>query len=137
MSMKVFAKIREVEEHIKILELLLANYEIQHVSGKVDDESQREVAVLSIGLENARRELNAIKEVMDKLGDIGGIKTATGHVEAETVEELNVGKAETPTVEPKMEMETQATPGAETENVPEKAAPRLELERGLWKTRNV
>ena len=61
---------------------------------------------------------------MDKLGDIGGIKTATGHIEAETVEELNVGKAETPTVGPKMEMETQATPEAETVNVPEKAAPR-------------
>jgi len=129
---KMAAKIREVEEQIKILELLLANYEIQHVSGEVDDETyQREVAVLSIGLENARRELNAIKEAMDKLGDIGGIKTATGHIEAETVEELNVGKAETPTVGPKMEMERQATPEAETVNVPEKAAPETGTGEGF------
>jgi hypothetical protein len=42
----------------------------------VDDETyRREVAVLSIGLENARRELNAIKEAMDKLGGVGSAET--------------------------------------------------------------
>jgi hypothetical protein len=102
---KMAAKIGEVEEQIKILERLLANYEIQHVSGEVDDETyQREVAVLSIGLENARLELNAIKEAMDKLGGVGGAETVKEHVaEAETVKGLNVGEAETPKAEPKME----------------------------------
>jgi hypothetical protein len=102
---KMAAKIGEVEEQIKILERLLANYEIQHVSGEVDDETyQREVAVLSIGLENARLELNAIKEAMDKLGGVGGAETVKEHVaEAETVGGLNVGEAETPKAEPKME----------------------------------
>jgi len=45
----------------------------------VDDETyQREVAVLSIGLENARRELNAIKEAMDKLETSAALKRQRG-----------------------------------------------------------
>ena len=42
----------------------------------MDDETyRREVAVLSIGLENARRELNAIKGAMDKLGGVVSAET--------------------------------------------------------------
>lgn len=65
---KMVVKTKEVEEQIRILERLLANYEIQRVGGEIEDEVyQREITLLSMGLENARKELDVIKEVMDKL----------------------------------------------------------------------
>ncbi|MEM3765940.1 MAG: CdvA-like protein [Candidatus Bathyarchaeia archaeon] len=116
---KMAVKTKEVEEQIKILERLLANYEIQHVSGEIDEEVyQREIALLSIGLENAKQELNAIRETMDKLAGTSKIKENTAPQqmdEPNTVEENSLGKVEVETVEVKTEVESQIS----TENVPE------------------
>jgi chromosome segregation ATPase len=65
---KMAAKTRELEEQIKTLEKLLANFEIQHVGGEIEEEVyQREIALLSMGLESTRQELSAIKETIEKL----------------------------------------------------------------------
>jgi len=96
---KMAAKFKEVEEQIRILERLLANYEIQYVGGEISEEDyQREIALLSMGLENARKELGIIKETMDRL--TSDAKT----VEVKTEAEPQTGNAsETLTVEAKTE----------------------------------
>jgi hypothetical protein len=66
--MKMQEKTQELESQIKTLETLLANYEIQHVVGEIDEEMyQREMTVLSTGLESARHELNVINEATSQL----------------------------------------------------------------------
>ena len=56
---------------IKTLEKLLANFEIQHVGGEIEEEVyQREIALLSMGLESTRQELNTIKETIEKLTNL-------------------------------------------------------------------
>ena len=65
---KMQGKTQELESQIKTLETLLANYEIQHVVGEIDEEMyQREINLLSTGLESARSELNVIKEATNQL----------------------------------------------------------------------
>jgi hypothetical protein len=66
--MKMQGKAEELGSQIKTLETLLANYEIQHVVGEIDEEVyQREANLLSTGLESAKRELNALKEATTQL----------------------------------------------------------------------
>jgi hypothetical protein len=68
MTDKMNAKIVELEEQVKTLEILLANFEIQHVTGEVDDEVyQREISVLSMGLETSKDELDAMKNATEQL----------------------------------------------------------------------
>ncbi|MBX5328798.1 MAG: CdvA-like protein [Candidatus Bathyarchaeota archaeon] len=65
---KMNTKMMELEEQIKTLEMFLANFEIQHVTGEVDDETyQREINLLSVGLDTARNELGAVKEAINQL----------------------------------------------------------------------
>jgi len=65
---KMQGKAQELESQIKTLETLLANYEIQHVVGEIDEEVyQREANLLSTGLESAKRELGIIKEATNQL----------------------------------------------------------------------
>ncbi|MFX0108394.1 MAG: CdvA-like protein, partial [Candidatus Hodarchaeota archaeon] len=48
---KMKSRITELEQHTKTLEVLLANFEIQHVTGEIEEEVyQREVNMLTIGL---------------------------------------------------------------------------------------
>jgi hypothetical protein len=61
-------KTQELESQITTLEKLLANYEIQHVVGEIEEEMyQREITLISTGLEFARHELNIIKEATSQL----------------------------------------------------------------------
>ncbi len=65
---KMQSKTQELESQIKTLETLLANYEIEHVIGEIDEESyQREITLLSTGLETAKHELDIIKEATNQL----------------------------------------------------------------------
>ncbi|MEM3442977.1 MAG: CdvA-like protein [Candidatus Bathyarchaeia archaeon] len=65
---KMDSKASELDGQIKTLEMLLANFEIQHVAGEVDEETyQSEINVLLVGLETARKELNMIKEAMGQI----------------------------------------------------------------------
>ena len=65
---KMQEKTQELESQITTLERLLANYEIQHVVGEIEEEMyQREITLISTGLESARHELNIIKEATSQL----------------------------------------------------------------------
>jgi hypothetical protein len=65
---KMNSKMTELEGQIKTLEMLVANSEIQHVTGEVDEEVyQRESNLLSVGLEATRQELSLIKEAVNQL----------------------------------------------------------------------
>jgi len=67
---KMTSKTMELEEQIRTLEILLANFEIQHVAGEVDDDTyHHETDLLCIGLETARKELNAVQEAVSQLSN--------------------------------------------------------------------
>jgi len=64
---KMNSEMEELEAQIKTLEMLLANFEIQHVTGEVDEEVyQREIGILSMGIETAKKELGAVREVVQQ-----------------------------------------------------------------------
>ena len=65
---KMRSKVVELEGEIRTLEMLLANFEIQHVTGEVDEEAyQRESSLLSLGLEAARQELSIVRDALNQL----------------------------------------------------------------------
>ena len=65
---KMNGKMKELEEQAKTLEMMFANFEIQHVTGEVEEEVyQHEIGPLSLGLETARSELEAAKEAVNQL----------------------------------------------------------------------
>jgi hypothetical protein len=127
---KMSVKADELEGQIRTLEMLLANFEIQHVAGEVDDETyQRQADLLSAGLDNSRKELELVREAMDQLasGSLAvpdkveielpaeeTVKTEAGVVEIpiSTVEQ----KASDPPIEPvKASEETSQQTESETE----------------------
>ena len=58
---KMASKAMELEEQIRTLEILLANFEIQHVADEVYDETyRRETELLSTGLDTAKKELDDV-----------------------------------------------------------------------------
>lgn len=65
---KMNSKMTELGEQIKTLEILLTNFEIQHIIGEVEDQVyQREINVLSMGLDTSRQELFAMTEASNQL----------------------------------------------------------------------
>lgn len=84
---KMNAKVVELEEQVKSLEILLANSEIQHAVGEGDDETHKhEVDVLSVGLKASRQELAAMKEAMEQLAS-GDVFEETEAIKSEPVKE--------------------------------------------------
>jgi hypothetical protein len=82
---KMNSKMTELEGQIKTLEMLLANSEIQHVTGEVDEEVyQRENNLLSVGLEATRQELSLIRDAVNQL--------STGIQPSENAVSRNEGK---------------------------------------------
>jgi hypothetical protein len=76
---KMSSKMEELEEQIKTLEMFLANFEIQHVTGEVDEEVyQREIGILSMGIETAKQELGTVREAVSQLSS--GIQVASPEV---------------------------------------------------------
>jgi hypothetical protein len=77
---KMAAKVVELEKQVKTLEVLLADFEIRHVTGEIDDQAyQRENDLLSMGLETTKQELDEVKEAADQLA--GGELTPGREVE--------------------------------------------------------
>ena len=104
---KMQGKVYELESQVKTLETLLANYEIQHVVGEIEDDVyQREIVLLSNGLDSAKHELENIKEATKQL--------STPTADAPTI-------IETPT--PPLPEVEQATEEHPVENVTEVSAP--------------
>ena len=67
---KMASKAMELQEQIRTLEILLANFEIQHVTDEVDDETyHRETELLGTGLETARKELDEVQFAVNQLSN--------------------------------------------------------------------
>jgi len=67
---KMASKAMELEEQIRTLEILLANFEIQHVAGEVDEDTyHRETELLSTGLETAKKELDDVQYAVNQLSN--------------------------------------------------------------------
>jgi len=83
---KMAAKVVELEGQVKTLEVLLANFEIGHVTGEIDDQVyQRENDLLSVGLETTKRELGEVKEAADELASGGlALDRETGQLSQES-----------------------------------------------------
>lgn len=65
---KMTSKLNELEEQRMALEMFLANTEMAHVAGEIDDEIHaKESSALDLGLEATKQELNWIKEVVVQL----------------------------------------------------------------------
>ncbi len=65
---KMTSKLNELEEQRMALEMFLANTEMAHVAGEIDDEIHaKESSALDLGLEATKQELNWIKEVVLQL----------------------------------------------------------------------
>lgn len=113
---KMNSKVEEVEQHTKTLELLLANFEIKHVTGEIDEDVyQREISILSTGLEAARQELDTAKEAINQLSSsIPAPTTDTVEPQAETQPTENV---ELP--QPEIEITEETSSAAEFKKTPE------------------
>jgi hypothetical protein len=132
---KMQGKTQELEGQIKTLETLLANYEIQHVVGEIDEESyQREITLLSTGLETAKRELEVIKEATNQLCPPVEAPTIEPSLPAEESEAVQNEAVENELVTP-AEVEVEAEPSPEEpaitteEAVPEQ--PEIESEETI------
>ncbi len=65
---KMQIKTAELHNQIKTLEMLLTNYEIQHVTGEIDEDTYtQEINLFNNGLETARRELQTIQDAVNQL----------------------------------------------------------------------
>jgi chromosome segregation ATPase len=91
---KMNSKMAELEGQIKMLEMLLANSEIRHVTGEVDEEVyQRESNLLLMGLDVARQELGSIKDAANQLSTgVQPLANEISKIEAKIVE-INESKA--------------------------------------------
>ena len=82
---RMATKVVELEGQVKTLEVLLANFEIGHVTGEIDDQTyQRQNDLLSVGLETTKQELDEVKEAADQLA--GGELTLGQEVEQQPQE---------------------------------------------------
>jgi hypothetical protein len=129
---KMNSKMAELEGQIKTLEMLLANSEIQHVAGELEDEAyQREINLLLMGLDAARHELNAVKDAVSQLSTIAQVPApdivVEQKVEAQPKEYVEISRTEIkmveePVVEPiKAEASetSQQQPQEQVQNPPE------------------
>jgi hypothetical protein len=65
---KMAMKTAELQNQIKTLEMLLTNYEIQHVTGEIDEATyNQEINLFNNGLETAKHELQTIQDAMNQL----------------------------------------------------------------------
>ena len=111
---KMNSKMEELEEQIKTLEMLLANFEIQHVTGEVDDEVyQSEIGVLSMGIETAKHELDVVREAVNQLSS--GMQISSTEVVVE--QKMEPQSAENVVSEPKVEVVEEKLPESPVEPV--------------------
>lgn len=116
---KMNSKIKELESQIKTLEVLVANYEIQHVTGEVEEDVyQREINLLSVGLDNARKELDAMKEALNQLSGNVQIPTADVAPQQEIKPQLEEAKIEVEAVEIK-DADSPQTPQEQIQEKPQ------------------
>jgi len=68
LAQKMTSKLSELEEQLQTLEFFLANSEMAHAAGEINDELHaKESSALNLGLEATKQELNWIREVIIQL----------------------------------------------------------------------
>jgi hypothetical protein len=117
---KMSLKVNELEQQVKILEMLLANFEIQHATGEIDDEIyQHKTELLSMGLEAAKQELDVTKESVNQFsGSVQVTEAIEPPPTPETTEpqEVETQSAEEVTaIQPEVEVEEETVPTVEPE----------------------
>ena len=111
---KMNGKMKELEEQARTLEMMFANFEIQHVTGEVDDDVyQREIGPLSLGLETAKGELDAAKEAVNQLSS--GIQELASDVNVKEAELQSPEKVEMS--EPEVKAPDDQPPVVEVKNL--------------------
>jgi len=111
---KMNSKMEELEEQIKTLEMLLANFEIQHVTGEVDEEVyQHEMGILSMGIETAKQELDTVREAVNQLSS--GMQVSTPEMVVQ--QKIEPQPEETEVSEPKVEVVEEKLPEPPVERV--------------------
>lgn len=97
---KMNVKSLELQQQIKILELLLAKFEIQYAGGEIEEDIYKnEISLISLGLENAKKELNAIKEASEKLTCLKLSEDLQAPKEEKTIKAAEKGKIEVDVIE--------------------------------------
>jgi len=122
-------KMADLEQHINMLEMLYAKFEIQHVTGEIEEEIyQRETSLLSTGLETARQELEAVKDAVNQLS--AGIEVPPSEVNVEQEidtppppEDAEISAPETQTFETETQVVEINT--AETSEIPQDQNPEV------------
>ena len=104
---KMNSKMEELEAQIKTLERLLANFEIQHVTGEVDEEVyQHEMGILSMGIETAKHELDTVREAVNQLSS--GMQVSAPEIVVQ--QKIEPQPEETGVPEPKVEVVEEKLP---------------------------
>lgn len=65
--LKMKNRMADLEKQVSILEIFLANVEILHATGEIDEETyEKQSKALYLGLESMRNEVNEIKSILEK-----------------------------------------------------------------------
>lgn len=113
---KVTSKISELEQQTTVLEMFLANSEIEYAAGEIDEElHQRESNAFALGLEVTKQELNAVKEVVGDLMPEEPMTTPLSPPSEITEAPLREGLVEKP---PEISVEGLPEPETISEEVP-------------------
>lgn len=109
---KMTSKTNELEKQIKTLEIFFANFEIQHVTGEIDEETYlHETDLLNMGLETTRNELDAVQEAANQLAEGLAPQQAEPHIDAEPLAQ------EHPITQPEVKLLEEPVPVLESEPV--------------------
>lgn len=113
---KMNSRTQDLEGQLKTLEMLLANYEIQHVVGEIDEDIyNREINLLTTSLETTRNELCVMKDAINQIFPPQPIADQVTFEPVSLSPEAVVEAAspdvpvETPTIEPAIMMEPEST----------------------------
>lgn len=113
---KMNSRTQDLEGQLKTLEMLLANYEIQHVVGEIDEDIyNREINLLTTSLETTRNELCVMKDAINQIFPPQPIADQVTSEPVSLSPEAVVEAAspdvpvETPTIEPAIMMEPEST----------------------------
>jgi chromosome segregation ATPase len=105
---KMTVRATELEQQIKSLEMFLANLEIHHATGEINDESyDHQNGAISLGLDATKQELSDIKEA---LVDLIPEKVVAAQPKPEKVDQISeIEKAEK-MIEERIEASTRSPP---------------------------
>lgn len=120
---KMNSRTQDLEGQLKTLEMLLANYEIQHVVGEIDEDIyNREINLLTTSLETTRNELCVMKDAINQIfppqPTQDQVTSEPVSLSPEPVVEATSPDVpvETPTIEPAIMMEPESTMPASIES---------------------